>query len=558
MTRSFPILVLMAMGVSLLAHTAPAATYYVDFSAGSDTNTGTATGAAWQHCPGDGNATGIPASTVVTNGDSVFFKGGVAYVTEGVIPSSGVTYDGNSSGGWGTGRAVFTDNNHNPGGSGFTTSTLLSNTVFRSLIFTNFGGSATLPVDGGSAVPPNGGYGILLTGGAQNVIARDCIFTQLGYWYNTKPMDANSLNGFGFRVAGDVGSGITITNCAFSRAFAGVSFATQSTTNVLIVNSTFTDSFVWGVVISPARDNGSVSGVDIHGSTFTDFYQLSSQWTGYLPQPHIDGIFCFVGGGPAYTNITWVGMNIYKNLFSSASYNNGTAAIYFNYGPGGNIYNNVFNQSGMANGAVAVSGGITAGSTPQQVNVFNNSFVDYQSEEIFVRTESSTWAPGKVTAYNNVFAHTYGGTSDDFINGVDEGSLGDAYVWTNWLWNFNLYKKWNYNSTADSTHPLLYWGVNGAYGYKSLSQMHSEGGAELNGLVGDPLYTNGLHLSAGSPAIGAGTNLTALALPGLNSDFDGNPRPATGAWDIGAYAGTTKPPLHSLIAPPGNLRLASP
>ena len=39
----------------------------------------------------------------------------------------------------------------------------------------------------------------------------------------------------------------------------------------------------------------------------------------------------------------------------------------------------------------------------------------------------------------------------------------------------------------------------------------------------------------GSPAIGAGTNLTSLGIAALNVDKDGNPRPAIEPWDIGAY-----------------------
>src|SRR5262249_39222136 len=42
-----------------------------------------------------------------------------------------------------------------------------------------------------------------------------------------------------------------------------------------------------------------------------------------------------------------------------------------------------------------------------------------------------------------------------------------------------------------------------------------------------------LHLQATSPAIGAGANLTGGGRGLL--DFDGRPRPASGAWSMGAY-----------------------
>jgi hypothetical protein len=50
--------------------------------------------------------------------------------------------------------------------------------------------------------------------------------------------------------------------------------------------------------------------------------------------------------------------------------------------------------------------------------------------------------------------------------------------------------------------------------------------------------------AAGSLLIGAGTNLTAFALArglALTNDIWGNPRPASGAWDIGALYGTNTP-----------------
>jgi parallel beta-helix repeat protein len=53
---------------------------------------------------------------------------------------------------------------------------------------------------------------------------------------------------------------------------------------------------------------------------------------------------------------------------------------------------------------------------------------------------------------------------------------------------------------------------------------------EANGVEGNPLFvsTTDLHLSAGSPAIGAGTDV------GITDDIDGDARPLSGSFDIGA------------------------
>jgi len=72
-----------ALLLTLLCFQANAATYYVDYDAGSDAAAGTSTGAAWKHCPGDANATGTAASTSLSAGDTVIFKGGVTYSSSG-------------------------------------------------------------------------------------------------------------------------------------------------------------------------------------------------------------------------------------------------------------------------------------------------------------------------------------------------------------------------------------------------------------------------------------------------------------------------------------------
>ena len=57
---------------------AKAATYYIDYSSGNDSNNGTSTSTPWQHSPGDPRATGT-ANRTLAAGDMVVFKGGVTY-----------------------------------------------------------------------------------------------------------------------------------------------------------------------------------------------------------------------------------------------------------------------------------------------------------------------------------------------------------------------------------------------------------------------------------------------------------------------------------------------
>ncbi|NLF30962.1 MAG: hypothetical protein GX591_08765, partial [Planctomycetes bacterium] len=89
-----------------------AAVYYVDFAAGSDAWTGTSPDDAWQHCPGDPSALGNAAAATLAPGNTVLFKGGVRY--RGTIvcrwsgaPGEPITYDGNTAGTFGDGKAIF-------------------------------------------------------------------------------------------------------------------------------------------------------------------------------------------------------------------------------------------------------------------------------------------------------------------------------------------------------------------------------------------------------------------------------------------------------------------
>ncbi len=91
---------------------AGAATYYVDYEGGNDTADGRSPRSAWKHAPGDPNATDLPKSAVLAAGDTVVFKGGVAYygsirLTVSGSPQNPITLDGNTAGTFGKGRAII-------------------------------------------------------------------------------------------------------------------------------------------------------------------------------------------------------------------------------------------------------------------------------------------------------------------------------------------------------------------------------------------------------------------------------------------------------------------
>jgi len=86
--------------------------FFIDFDSGDDSAHGRSAAAAWKHCPGDANAIGIAAGTVLAGGDTVLFKGGVTYrgyiaLNAGGEAGNPLIVDGNTAGTYGTGRAVI-------------------------------------------------------------------------------------------------------------------------------------------------------------------------------------------------------------------------------------------------------------------------------------------------------------------------------------------------------------------------------------------------------------------------------------------------------------------
>lgn len=100
------------VAVAIIGGSAVAATYYVDFDAGSDDRPGASPEAAFKHSPGDAEATGKAAAAKLAPGDTVLFKGGVHYRGIVTVAASGtadkpITYLGDAGGKFGAGKAVI-------------------------------------------------------------------------------------------------------------------------------------------------------------------------------------------------------------------------------------------------------------------------------------------------------------------------------------------------------------------------------------------------------------------------------------------------------------------
>lgn len=98
--------------VAVSVRSANGYTWYIDYDGGDDNNDGRSPSSPFKRCPGDANATGQAASTVLSPGDRIIFKGGVIYRGHITANWSGLSqvpirYDGNTAGTFGTGRAII-------------------------------------------------------------------------------------------------------------------------------------------------------------------------------------------------------------------------------------------------------------------------------------------------------------------------------------------------------------------------------------------------------------------------------------------------------------------
>lgn len=562
---------------------AGAANYYVDYSSGSDTNSGNSTNAAWKHCPGDPIASGVPASTTLAAGDVVNFKGGVTYllantnvagvgqggygINVGWSGTTGnpITYQ--TAPGWGTGRAILTDGH---GGSRMTAfyDTCycgLNNITFNNLEIANMGGATTLPTDPGSPVPARPGAGIGSLHPLYNIVVESCYFHDFGYNFNTKPMNADSVSGSA-GVFATGAQGVIITNCEFLNVGMPISlnYSTgnnynYSVTNCVVANNKIHGNIHWAMYLA-GQSGGLLDYLQIHDNQFYDFdwFWSGINWKGYGGPPHQDGIF-IVRTQPS--NITGTNIFIYNNTFSSSTNQGGgaTACVYLEGNASANIYNNVFNNPNASTPAVNIANEF--GDT-SLVRILNNTFFSSGNLMlvlgVFPQGGVYGWyGNGVLTVENNIFY--------DYNVANQNSPLMDLQVTNNpaqsGLWKIDYNDYWQANPALSSSLIWVQNPQNSSYNTYDLLGARQLG-MEQHGVYASAGFKNILsalsnvtlddfHVATNSPAAN-GLNLSGLLLPGLSMDKDGNARPGQGqgTWTMGAYQATAGLTISTPTPPP--------
>lgn len=449
-----------------------AATYYIDFSSGSDSNDGAAKATPWKRAPGMSAFTG---TYIHASGDQFIFRGGVIWPD----PASANWRIANS------GVSTMPD--------------------YYGVDKTWYSGASwSQPVfDGGSQNPVTYSPYWLVTA---SYITMDNLRVQ-----NIGVPNVNQGN-YGIQFHND--HDILIENMTVAEN-SRIALMVEANTGTTLSNFTFQNNDIsecsWGISVQATAANTVMNAVTIHDSVFHDFH---SQIAGAM---HADGVFLGSSGtvNQYVSNVLFYNNTMYGDWTKSDTSAAGVTGLFYCSSCGNSItiFNNHGTDAGSTSGYVFE---INENTFPQgAVAIYNNSFSMDEAGgwEGFVYDYHSTG----LRLENNIYA---GGATVLYLPGSD---VAAALVS-----NYNDFYGWTVSGTMANVAGTLY-----SYaGYKG----H---GYEANGSNFNPLFISSvnLNLQPGSPAIGAATNLYSI----FTTDAGGNPRPASGAWSMGAYQAQQRP-----------------
>ena len=314
----------------------------------------------------------------------------------------------------------------------------------------------------------------------------------------------------------DNAKGIRIDHCTFHDMGWAVSYVTS--------NLELDHNNIYNVDHAIAAGaQTDTTGVIVHDNHIHDFASWDTGYSGPGANSyHHDGLHFWT------TNATNTNFMIYNNLFDGDAGINKNAYIYTEgNNVGFTIFNNVLIALGGQQQAIAL---IWLNGT--QTRIINNTLhsPSPQNASIQFFTGSQITLENNLIAGSNTFLYLSNGTAGSSLATSDYNLYGPQGAGGNNAWAVGPVQ----------VNSLTAW--QSATGQDSHSSFTS--GVAVNG--------DGT-LPSNSAAVGKGTNLTGLGIAALNNDRNGNPRPSSGSWTIGAYvsgstSASTPPP------PPTNVK----
>lgn len=333
---------------------------------------------------------------------------------------------------------------------------------------------------------------------------------------NTSHLDSRCIHNYD-------GSDFTVDHCTLNNAYYGIIASTNSgnISNFTASYNTISDCST-GMAPSLGNNGTSISGVQIHDNDIT----MGANWYDPGDFNHVDGIHCF---GRSATTDAITGYKCYNNYIHGDCSTNSTAFIYLEddvIDP--LIYNNVLVSSThvSANSMLDLK---QISTTTNVMRVFNNTFVGLGNTNtgggaIYVQSAASTTT---LEARNNIFESVY------VAFGLQVGQTATIIADNN-LYNDVGIVAWN--SSQKVTLANWQTALGGCPGTDR----------ECSSLNVDPSLNRVYGLDPGSPAIGAGKNLSDY----FTTDKNGISRPLSAAWNLGPYENPGMPNSLTVVPSP--------
>jgi len=371
----------------------------------------------------------------------------------------------------------------------------------------------------------NSCVGLVLTACGMGVEIRNLTVTNMYYRITGAANDFGCGNGI--EMSG------TVTNCSIHNCTvinAGNAFAIYYEPGIssnLQIYSNAAYHISWGCVLAPQQNNATCVNSSIWANRFDHFEDYAGN-----PGYHQDGIICYT----ALATQTNRNLQIYRNLIGPhISTNQTTAAVFINdtqaIGSFQNvlIYDNIFMiQDGdlWGNGFVAVDGNPSC--------VFNNTFVETGILQGGICFHTGSF--GNASFMNNLALNV----NTVLAQGIGAPAGFQPTIITNSDYNVV------FSPGCDWWNPGSFtWG--GGTSYRDHVTYPQFANFDNHSSINQPLLNaNYQPLTNDTVVINAGINLSSF----FAVDFNGNPRPATGPWTIGAFQTTGAASTLQTVSPP--------
>lgn len=412
------------------------------------------------------------------------------------------------------------------------------------------------------AINVNGQSYVTINGGSNGIIEDTANGTQLTYQTGSYGIELGNATNVEIK-------NLTIENL-YQRTGTGdevdattiraIDWGTGSANTITIDNNTIHDGG-WlllgngdNIIIGPNNNlynaDHDYAGAPVHVTIYGNHFHDWGIWDSTSDAYHHDGIHCFAEVGTGNTQL----ISVYNNQFDGSTTAGIDGAVGMNefvflessstscLVSGGTAY--IFNNVMIGNVSMPAFFNLTAvGSGQTGSIVANNTMLNNQPSGTGIDENLQT--PGVTYVVNNA-----AGGSGTLVGGNTFPTTLDYNFYENCT-SYNCFFIGSIDTSSFATWQGDGYDTHGGASLSSSTYFNLDSGC-VPGSVGDPCQ-----LQSGSPLIGAGTNLYSVCNgqpnPGLGAlcyDKAGNARPASGAWDVGAYqyAGSAPPP-----SPPSNL-----